>query len=124
MKIPERCALTHALINVCLLTAVLLALPGDVCGSLWAQESYTGPEGYLDDLFILKSTKTSRISSYDRTGGNHDWIDIAPGETKILAEFPGPVSFADSTWHLMHLTGCGTANLSCECTGMGKRTRA
>jgi hypothetical protein len=89
MRIPERCVLNHTLISVCLLTAVLLVLPGDLRHSLWAQEGYTGREGYLDDLFILKGTKTSRISSYDRSGGNHDWVDIAPGETKVLAEIPG-----------------------------------
>ena len=31
----------------------------------------------------------SRISSYDRTGGNIDFIRIAPGKTKTLAEISG-----------------------------------
>ena len=57
--------------------------------SLWAQEGFTQPEGPLDTLFVLKNTKTARISSYDRTGGNHDWVDIAPGETKVLADISG-----------------------------------
>ncbi len=46
-------------------------------------------EGFLDGLYVLRESKTARISSYDRTGGNHDWVDIAPGETKTLAEIPG-----------------------------------
>jgi len=83
------CSLNHRLLSRFLLAAALLVLPGHLRGSLWAQESATGTEGYLDDLFILKSTKTSRISSYDHTGGNHDWTDIAPGETATLAEIPG-----------------------------------
>jgi len=32
------------------------------------------------------SVKRRRISSYDRTGGNHDWIDVKPGELVILGE--------------------------------------
>jgi hypothetical protein len=63
---------------------ILLASPG-----LRAQDGFTTPEGPLDNLFILKDSLTARISSYDRSGGNHDWVDIAPGETKVLAEIPG-----------------------------------
>jgi len=46
-------------------------------------------QGPLDNLFLLKNTKTARISSYDRSGGNHDYVDIAPGETRTLAEIAG-----------------------------------
>lgn len=45
--------------------------------------------GLLDNLFHLEDTRTARISSYDRTGGNIDWVQIAPGETKTLAEISG-----------------------------------
>jgi len=88
MKNPESYVANHRPITVCLLTIALTVLAGDLSGSR-AQESLAGPEGYLDSLFILRSTTTSRISSYDRTGGNHDWIDVAPGETRTLAEIPG-----------------------------------
>ena len=47
------------------------------------------PDGLLDRLFELKDSKTARISSADKTGGNVDWITIAPGEAKVLAEFSG-----------------------------------
>lgn len=40
----------------------------------------------LDTLFQLKNCKSKRISSHDKLGGNKDWIDIAPGETRIFAE--------------------------------------
>ncbi|MGQ4876580.1 MAG: glycoside hydrolase family 172 protein [Promethearchaeia archaeon] len=35
------------------------------------------------------SVKRRRISSYDKTGDNYDWLDIKPGETAILGEFKG-----------------------------------
>ncbi len=54
-----------------------------------AQTIRAGQEGPLDGLFVLRESKTARVSSYDRSGGNHDWVDIAPGETKTLAEIPG-----------------------------------
>lgn len=89
MKTFEQGVLKHRVITVCLLIAIMLVAAGGARPALWAQEDSAGPGGYLDDLFILKRTKTSRISSYDRSGGNHDWIDIAPGDTKTLAEIQG-----------------------------------
>lgn len=43
----------------------------------------------LIDLSQPPDYKTHRISSYDRSGGNQDWISIEPGETKVLAEING-----------------------------------
>lgn len=43
----------------------------------------------LDTLFVLKNCKSRRISSYDRTGGNHDWTDLEPGERKEIADIRG-----------------------------------
>lgn len=40
----------------------------------------------LETIFVLKDTKSKRISSYDKTGGNMDWIDIEPGENKTIAD--------------------------------------
>jgi hypothetical protein len=51
------------------------------------QDVTTG--GPFDGLFHLQNTETARISSYDRTGGNNDFVQIAPGETKTLAEISG-----------------------------------
>jgi hypothetical protein len=78
--------ITGAIRNASILMALLIFL---VCHLLQAQEGFTHPEGPLDTLFVLKNSKTARISSYDRSGGNHDWIDIAPGETAVLAEISG-----------------------------------
>lgn len=58
--------------------------------TLWGEGGLAKPIGFTDELFLLKESKTSRISSYDTRGGNNDWIDIAPGETKILADITGP----------------------------------
>ena len=35
------------------------------------------------------SVKRRRVSSYDVTGGNHDWIDIKPGEKVIIGDVKG-----------------------------------
>ena len=56
---------------------------------LHAQAGPAGPERILDNLFVLRKTHTARISSYDRTGGNVDFVRVAPGETKTLAEIEG-----------------------------------
>jgi hypothetical protein len=43
----------------------------------------------LGSLPKLKSHRRRRISSYDRTGGNRDFISIPAGETAVLAEMEG-----------------------------------
>src|SRR5262249_48029235 len=34
--------------------------------------------------------RSRRVSSYDRTGGNHDWIVVDAGATATLADIKGP----------------------------------
>ncbi len=46
--------------------------------------------GPLSHLATLTSARTKRISSYDRTGGNADCINIPAGETVTIAEIDGP----------------------------------
>ena len=48
-----------------------------------------GP-GLLDDLPRLAAASTFRESSWDRTGGNRDWTDVAPGTTVTLLDVDGP----------------------------------
>lgn len=43
----------------------------------------------LADLARIRNCKRGRISSYDRTGGNYDWIEIAAGETRVIADIQG-----------------------------------
>ncbi|UWZ84363.1 glycoside hydrolase family 172 protein [Occallatibacter riparius] len=51
------------------------------------QDPYTG--SLLDGLSHLQDTTTARVSSWDHSGGNYDFVKIAPGETKTLAEISG-----------------------------------
>lgn len=49
-----------------------------------------GPHGSsLRDLPRLRSTKRRRVSSYDTSGGNNDYVVIKPGETAEIAAIPG-----------------------------------
>lgn len=43
----------------------------------------------LDSLYTLKSCRSKRISSFDRTGGNADRITLEAGETATLAQIGG-----------------------------------
>lgn len=43
----------------------------------------------IDDLFLLADCKSRRVSSYDRSGGNHDWFDIPSGATVEFASITG-----------------------------------
>jgi hypothetical protein len=43
----------------------------------------------LAQLPRLRDYESRRVSSYDRTGGNRDWYDIEPGETRVFAEMRG-----------------------------------
>lgn len=43
----------------------------------------------LSSLFVLSDVTNKRCSSYDPTGGNHDWMDFDPFETKTIATIKG-----------------------------------
>ena len=40
----------------------------------------------MHDLFLLSDNRTRRVSSWDKTGGNMDWLDIAPRENAVVAD--------------------------------------
>jgi hypothetical protein len=44
----------------------------------------------LSQLARLRDFQAQRVSSYDRTGGNADWIVIKPGKKFTMAEIDGP----------------------------------
>lgn len=44
----------------------------------------------LRSLAKMKDYKSQRISSWDRTGKNADWISIKKGKTETIAEIEGP----------------------------------
>ena len=43
----------------------------------------------FDNLYLLQNRETARVSSYDKSGGNMDWVVVPPGKTVTLAEIPG-----------------------------------
>jgi hypothetical protein len=46
--------------------------------------------GPLGRLIYLSEAERGRVSSWDRSGGNDDRVHIAPGESRVIAEIPGP----------------------------------
>jgi hypothetical protein len=44
----------------------------------------------MSSLPRIRTHRARRASSWDPTGGNSDWYDIAPGETRVLADLKGP----------------------------------
>ncbi|AFV90784.1 hypothetical protein PACID_30190 [Acidipropionibacterium acidipropionici ATCC 4875] len=49
-----------------------------------------GPHGSsLRDLARLRDTRRSRVSSYDRSGGNADWLPLRAGQSASLADING-----------------------------------
>ena len=68
---------------------VLWTFAGGVCAG----------ESLLDSLPALRDYEMRRITSHDPTGRNHDWRDVAPGATLVLADVKGPgciVHFRDN----------------------------
>lgn len=51
--------------------------------------SYGSYGSSLRDLPRLRATRRRRASSYDRSGGNQDFIVIEPGESATIADIPG-----------------------------------
>ena len=43
----------------------------------------------MDNLFLLPDIKSKRVSCYDKTGGNMDWLDIASNEKAVIADITG-----------------------------------
>jgi hypothetical protein len=44
---------------------------------------------FLEEMTCLKDARSKRVSSWDRTGGNWDFLNISPGETATLADISG-----------------------------------
>jgi hypothetical protein len=64
----------------CIYALILLASSGNVFGQ--------APT--LEDLPAARDFESHRITSFDPSGGNADYWDIKPGETRVLAEIQGP----------------------------------
>jgi len=48
------------------------------------------PDPFAGEPYRLRPARTGRVSSWDRTGGNRDFISFGPGETKELLSLDGP----------------------------------
>ena len=46
-------------------------------------------QGSLASLVRLRDFKSRRLSSYDRSGGNFDFVTVAPGATVALGAIAG-----------------------------------
>ena len=53
------------------------------------------------NLFVLKNAQSRRVSSWDRTGGNRDWISIGPRETATLLDAPGSGCVTHFYWTMI-----------------------
>ena len=51
-----------------------------------------------DPSRIVRGVRTYRESSWDRSGKNHDFLDLQPGETVTLLEVEGPGRIAHVYW--------------------------
>jgi hypothetical protein len=63
---------------------VVADIPAAAAADPPAQDPFTGK------AYRICDARTGRISSWDRTGGNRDFISFQPGETKELARLEGP----------------------------------
>ena len=51
-----------------------------------------------DPALLLRGTRSYRCSSWDRSGANHDWLDLHPGQTVTLIEEAGPGRVTHFYW--------------------------
>jgi hypothetical protein len=70
------------------LLMICVVIPLFGCG-VWAQ-SESERSAQLSSLVLPRAYVQKRASSYDRTGGNDDYVKIAPGETISLLDASGP----------------------------------
>lgn len=45
--------------------------------------------GPLDGVSLIRPARSRRFSSYDKSGGNDDWVSIPSGEKRVLADVSG-----------------------------------
>ncbi len=85
MQLPSpeiRLRCLHKSLMIC----VIIALIG---GEVWAQ-SVSDRSAQLSNLVLPHTYVQKRSSSYDRTGGNDDFVKLARGETITLLDDSGP----------------------------------
>jgi hypothetical protein len=58
----------------------------------------------LSNIYLRKNSTRHRVSSYDRTGGNADYLRISAGEERVLADIEGP-GIVNHLWMTMRNHG-------------------
>ena len=53
---------------------------------------------FSDPTRVSKGARTTRHSSWDRSGANHDFLDLQPGETVTLLDTEGPGKVTHFYW--------------------------
>ncbi|MFC1736599.1 DUF2961 domain-containing protein, partial [Candidatus Hydrogenedentota bacterium] len=61
----------------------------------------------IDNIDKITNARTGRSSSWDRSGGNKDSIQIPPGESAVIADIKGPAKITH-IWFTQtaHLRDC------------------
>ena len=68
------------------------------CGAALSAQAQPPLQSPFLEMMTLRDARTARASSYDRTGGNQDWLTIPPGETRPLAQIEGPGCIKHIYW--------------------------
>ena len=87
---PQRRKFFAAPVTLGAATAGLLGLAGKRVQA--APAASMGGLAYPEELSLalLRDYQPAKASSYDRTGGNHDYFEIKPGATQTLMDIRGP----------------------------------
>ena len=70
--------------------------------------------GSLGNLYFKRNCKRKRLSSYDRSGGNEDWIWVSAGEEKEFAS----IEVVGCIRHIWVTTNCEEKHYLRKCTLM------
>ena len=64
----------------------------------------------LKNLALSREGKRNRISSYDKTGGNNDFIIIGPSQSQLIAKIEGSGCINHIWMTLAEIANTGTTN--------------
>ena len=73
-----------------------VAAVGDRAGGGGTAGSMAG--GTMEGLFMARDGRIAHFSSYDRTGGNDDFVELAPDETHTLVDHSGEAGIIRRWW--------------------------
>ena len=82
--------------GACARVAVLVLVCG--CRSLLGPGDGGPPQSALSEAMCLRDARSHRASSYDRTGGNVDWVVVRSDQTYCLANIAGAGCIKHMYW--------------------------